>query len=135
MSDLFKIKMVYSTSHMLFPKIIIGILVILGSILLIQKIMKIVKSKEKISFKGKKFFEEDYDKLKFWGAIVLLAVYIFILDKIGFIASSIICIFLFNLLFTGTLKKKPMIISAVISVVTTMSIWYVFGVLFNITLP
>ncbi len=135
MEDFFTIDVVYSESHMLFPKIVIGLLIIMGLGLLIPWLVKKIKNKESFSIKGKRFFEENYDKVKFWGGLALLTAWIFFLDKIGFIAASIIFMFLMLVLFQGKLKLKPIITSAAVSVVSTLATWLLFGVLFNITLP
>jgi hypothetical protein len=135
MADLFKIKIVYSSSHLIFPKIVIGILIILGLIMFIQALAENKKQGKSFNFKGKKFFVENYDKLKFWGALVLFILYILSLELIGFLPASLIFVFLFNILFAGAKNKKSILVSAIISIVASVGIWYIFGYLFNITLP
>ncbi|MBN1365549.1 MAG: tripartite tricarboxylate transporter TctB family protein [Syntrophaceae bacterium] len=124
----------YSTSHWFFPKIIITILIILGLAIIILKIVHRIKSKKPLIGNGKKFFVENYDKVKLFGSVLLLVLYILALEWIGFLAASLIFIFLFNVLFSG-IKWKSLIISATISVASVMFIWLIFGVLFHITLP
>lgn len=135
MADLFKINVIYSTSHLVVPKIVISILIILGLIILMQESMKKKKEGTSFSFKGKKFFEENYDKIKLWGSLVLFILYIALLDLLGFLVSGLIFVFLFNVLFAGTRNIKSIMTSGIISIVSSVSIWYVFGTLFNITLP
>ena len=125
----------YSTSHMFFPKIIITLLVVLGLIIIIPKIIKAIKNGKANGFKQPRFFVENYDRLKFWGTIVLLILYVLALEWIGFVPASLIFIFLFNVLFCGTLQPKSLLVSAVISVVATLAVWYIFGVVFRVTLP
>ena len=81
-----------------------------------------------------RFFLESYDKMKLWGTLLLFAGYIFALDVIGFTVTSLIFVFLFNVLYTGT-SKKALIGSAVIAVVASLLISVMFGIVFNITLP
>lgn len=133
-----RINVVYSTQHWIFPIITIGILVILGVLLIVLEGRARVKAGKGFFAKPGRFFEENYDKVKFWGTLVLLVVYFFFLDKIGFTIWSIICLFLFNTLFANKEQmKNPKyhITSAIISVVACVIISLVFGTLFAITLP
>lgn len=151
---MFKINYVPSTSHWIFPPIIIKILIIL---LVIMAIMRFTDTKKKnipfFDFKNYHFFMENWDKLKLIGGLVLFVLYIYMLEIIGFLVASIIFIFLFNLLFTGieNLKEfkkaisektffknagfKSIINSIIISVVFSVAIWLIFGQIFQITLP
>lgn len=135
MSDLFKINVVYSTSHWVVPKFVISILIILGILVVIVEGMARKKKGESFFVKPQRLLIQNYDKLKFWGTLVLFILYILSMEIIGFLAASIIFIFLFNVLFCGTFEKKSLAISAIISVIASVGIWYVFGVVFNITLP
>ncbi|MDF2821707.1 MAG: conserved rane protein of unknown function [Clostridiales bacterium] len=136
MADFFRVKIVYSQSHLVFPKIIIGILIILAVIMLLQRVMKAKKEKKPIiSLKNKRFFEENYDKLKFYGTIVLFILYIIFMDIIGFLTASIIFVTLFNLLYAATKERKSVIVSIIVSVVTSVILWFIFGFVFNVTLP
>ena len=123
----------YSTSHLFFPKIIITLLVILGLVIVIPRIFAFLRSGKKIA--PPRFFVEGYDRLKFWGTLALMVIYVLALQRFGFLPASLACIFLFNVLFCGTLQWRSLLISAVISVTASLFVWYVFGVLFNITLP
>lgn len=125
----------YATSEMFFPKIVITILVVLGLIILVPKVVRAVRAKQPLLAEGYHFFEENYDKLKLFGSIGLLIIYIFLLEQIHFIAASLLCIFGFNVLFCGTLKPKSLLVSAAITIISVFGLWYLFGVLFNITLP
>lgn len=138
MGDLFSIDVVYSTQHWIMPKIIIGVLVILGAIIIAVEGRARVKAGGHFFAKPGKFFADNYNKIQFWGTIVLLAAYFFLLDKIGFTVCSMIFLFLFNTLFGGIKKlKDPKYIagSVVISVVSTLLISILFGTVFNISLP
>jgi putative tricarboxylic transport membrane protein len=82
-----------------------------------------------------KIFKPNYDKLKFFGTIGLLIVYVFALEIIGFLTASILFMFIIMLLFIGNFKRKTIIVSIANSVTTSVIIWYLFGTVFNITLP
>ncbi|MBB6450044.1 hypothetical protein HNR44_002022 [Geomicrobium halophilum] len=133
MSEVFTIDFSYSTSHLIFPRIIIGLLILLGAILLITNFLKRLRDQSKV-FKFK-LFTDNYDKAKFYGSIVLLITYAVSLEQIGFFLSSVIFVTLLTLLYIGNLKRKSILISLVNSMSITFVFWYVFGQLFDITLP
>ena len=133
-----RIDVVYSTQHWIFPSITIGILVILGVLLIVLEGRARVKAGKGFFAKPGHFFEENYDKVKFWGCLALMFVYFFLLDKIGFTVCSIVALFLFNTLFANKEQmKNPKyhVTSIIISVVACVIISLVFGTLFAITLP
>ena len=128
------IKVVYSTEHWIVPMIIMVILLILLLAIIVTEGSNRVKNKEKFFNKSKKVFCENCDHLKFWGTLILFVGYIACLNIIGFTVTSIIFVFLFNLLYTG-ITKKAVITSLILSVVSALIISILFGVIFNITLP
>ena len=90
------------------------------------------------------FFVENYDKFKFYGTLVLIAVYFKGMEFVGglfpnmgygFLICSILFMFVISLLFTGRPTRRKFIALALNSVVTPTMAWFVFGFLFNITLP
>ena len=114
------IDVVYSTQHWIFPIITIGVLVILGVLLIALEGRARVKAGKSFFAKPGRFFAENYDKFKFWGCIVLMLVYFFLLDKLGFTFWSMICLYLFNTLFANKEQlKSPKyhVTSVIISVV------------------
>lgn len=133
LKDLLTIEIKYSEYHLIFPKIILTILIILFAIILLTNIRKRIKEGD-FTFKPK-FFKKDYDKLKFFGTIVLLIGYVSMLEIIGFLIASILFIFLIMILFIGNFERKTIIVSIANSVTTSVIIWYLFGTVFNITLP
>lgn len=128
------IKVVYSTEHWIVPTIIMGVLVLLLAAIIVTEGMARVRRGEPFLAKPGAFFKPDYDKLKLWGTLVLFAAYIFCLDIIGFTVTSVIFVFLFNLLYGG-MNRKSLLVSAAIAVVASVAISVLFGVVFNITLP
>ncbi|NLB21176.1 MAG: tripartite tricarboxylate transporter TctB family protein [Clostridium sp.] len=131
-----KIPIVHSKSHEIFPRITIAIVIILAIIIIIQYVNKSRQGDTKLfSLKGKHFFEENYDKVKLFGTIILLFAFIFLLEPLGFIVAGIIFMSLFNILFSGKYTKKEFLVSTSIAVIETMSVWFIFGYLFEITLP
>lgn len=148
------IRYIPSTSHWLFPPIIMGILVFLMVIMLIQRAFKCKKQgKPFFNFKNYHFFAANWDKVRLPGSLVLLLLYIPSMNLLGFLPASILFIFLFNVLFVGVEQLasipvafktrkfwsnpdfKSLLISLIISVVGSTLIWFLFGQVFKITLP
>lgn len=125
----------YSTSHLFFPKLIITLLIVLGAIIVIPKAVAALRATRDGSAKKFHFFVENYDKVKLFGTVALMILYILALELMGFLPASVLFVFLFNVLFCGTLEKKSLLISAVIAVVFPVAVWLIFGKLFNVTLP
>lgn len=128
------IQVVYSTQHWIVPRIIIGVLVILLLAIIITEGRARVKEGKPFFVKPGKFFIANADYVKLFGSLILFAGYVFCLEIIGFTVTSMVFVFLFNLLYGGT-SKKSIIVSIIISVVAALIISILFGVVFNITLP
>jgi len=142
-----------STSHWIFPPIIMGILVVFLILMGIQRYAKCRKSGKPFINTKFRFFDEGADKVKLFGTLFVFILYILIMEKIGFLASSILCIFLFNILYEGfgLIKQVPIAIkektffrnegfksvisSLIISIAASMIIWFLFAVVFDVTLP
>jgi hypothetical protein len=138
----------------LFPPIIFGILAVLLALIIIQRFLRCRKTGEPfLDIRGKTFFVANWDKLRLLGTVVLMVLYIYAMEWIGFLAASIIVVFLFNVLYNGVhrLKEIPaafrsghllsnsafrsLLLSLTISVTSSFVIWYLFGSVFKITLP
>lgn len=132
-----RINYVPSTSHLIFPPIILGILIFLLVIMFIQRTIKCKKNNERIfDYKNYTFFQKNWDKLKLIGTLVLFILYIKSMLIFGFLLSSIVFISLFNILFVGIQNnKKSLINSVAISSGFSVGIWFLFGYVFQITLP
>ncbi|NLU96649.1 hypothetical protein B6N13_00860 [Marinomonas sp. UCMA 3892] len=90
--------------------------------------------------KSEKLFFSRAEFFALAGTLLLIFVYIFILSLIGFFASTIIFLFLFQrlnsyLLNSGGLSYKSYLVSALFSFIATLSIYFVFSVLFKMSLP
>lgn len=128
------INIVYSTEHWIMPKIVMVILaVLLAAVIATEGFARVKEGKSFIGKPGR-FFIDHYDKLKLWGTLILFIMYIALLDVVGFTVTSIVFVFLFNVLYTG-LSKNAVVMSAVIAVAASLLISILFGVVFNITLP
>ncbi|MGO2235027.1 MAG: tripartite tricarboxylate transporter TctB family protein [Marinomonas sp.] len=90
--------------------------------------------------KSEKLFFSRAEFFALAGTLLLIFVYIFILSLIGFFASTIIFLFLFQrlnsyLLNSGGFSYKSYLVSALFSFIATLSIYFVFSVLFKMSLP
>ncbi|MBQ7267809.1 MAG: tripartite tricarboxylate transporter TctB family protein [Synergistaceae bacterium] len=126
--------------HLFFPYLIGSICAVLFVIILIQRAIKCKKEGTPfINFKGYHFFKPGYDKVKLWGSVILFILYIITLPILHFAWTSVIFIFLFNVLFEmkpgRPFEFKSVVISAVIALASSWGVWYLFFRVFNITLP
>ncbi len=128
------INVVYSTEHWIMPKIIMALMLIFALAIIITEGMERTKKGEAFFKIPKSFFIPNADFVKLFGTLILFAGYIFTLDKLGFTVTSIIFVFLFNILYAGT-SKKSILVSIIIAVVGSLLISIAFGVVFQITLP
>jgi len=135
MDSIFTLKVQYSTSHYFFPKIVIGILIILAVIIAIKKIVIRVCTKQPLFTKEWRFFVPDADFFMLGGSLGIFILYIWLMGIIGFLASSLICVFLFNALFCRALKPKSLLVSVASTVIVSLVVWFLFAVVFNISLP
>lgn len=113
----------------LFPRIVLIIGVILGVLLLIPIVFQYFKPKE-----SEELEEEEGDAIrpdKVILVILLLLGYAFIMDILGYIATT----FLFMSLVMLVLENKRYIILLSISVITTGVTYYVFNNLMKVPLP
>ena len=113
------IQIVYSTQHWIVPHIVMGILVVLLAAIILTEGMARV---------------ENCDYVKLFGTLVLFIGFIACLNVIGFTVTSIVFVFLFNVLYAGV-APKSLLVSAIIALVSSIVIAVLFGVVFNITLP
>lgn len=138
MAEFFRINVVYSTQHRIFPLITISILVLLGAIILVIEGRQKIAAGKALFSSPKPIFAKNYDKLKFWGCIALMIFYFLLLDVIGFTVTSIVFVYLFNTLFGGLDRIKNVkyhIVSIVVSFISVVIISILFGTIFDITLP
>lgn len=136
------IKIDFAQSHLFFPRIIIGILIGLAIIMAIKYLPN--KIREIKEGQSKKFFVENYDKFKLYSTIVLIALYFKGMEWIGsffpnmgygFLIVSIIFMLSISILFIGEKSKKKLLFAIINSLATPILAWYIFGILFHISLP
>jgi len=120
-------------------------------------IQRVIKCKHNnipfFAWKNYQFYEKNYDKIKFYGTFILFILYIIFMQIIHFLPASIIFVFLFNVLYSGldevkmcltclkngeankSLAIKSLLISLLIAVIFSTTIWFIFGQVLKTTLP
>ena len=126
--------------HLFFPKVIGCICAILLVIIIIQRLIRCIRTGTPfINLKSYHFFDEGCDKLKLFGSLALTIGYLIALPVLHFVNASMIFIFLFGVLFDYNREKgfsfMSVLISAIIAVAGSWLTWYLFFQIFNITLP
>lgn len=145
-SDFFSIAIDFEKSHLFFPRIMVGVIILLLLIIGLQNLIKRLRAGNlKESLKGFRFFEENYDKIKLYGSMISVGIYFYLMDFIGrffpnqglgFLISSIPFMFIMSFLFIGKENFKNHRTSILISsVATPLLAWILFGKIFFITLP
>ena len=143
-----------STSHWLFPPIILGILALLLAVMIVQRAIECRRTgRPFINREKMRVFEPGCDKLKLFGSVALFVLYIYAMESVGFLTASIVAVFLYSVLFFGVerLKEIPaaiasgrpwsngafrsVCVSLLLSVLFSTSVWYLFARVFKITLP
>lgn len=136
------LKINFADSHLFFPKIIITITLVLFIAMVIKGLPNRIRQIK--SGNRPKFFEANYDKLKFYGTLILMGSYFKGMEIIGgflpntgygFLISSIIFMFALSFLFVGKASKKQMIVLSLNSILTPALTWFLFGQMFGISLP
>ncbi len=141
--SVFQISIDFDRSHLFFPTIIIGLLVIVLFAILIRFAPsfwhEVKNGTRKLSL-----LDENFDKFRLFGSLLLLLVYFIVMDVVGrlfpnmgfgFLFTSIPFMLFTSLLYVHNLDRKKMILIGVNSLVAPCIAWYVLGNVFNISLP
>ena len=115
------------------PRLIFGILIVIGIVMIVQGIQNIKKNKKKL-LESEALEKASMETLRSLGALLMLAAYILCFKPVGFIISSIL--FLVGMMFYMTKKedRKP-IVFIIISVVMTLVVYFCFKKFLYIYLP
>ncbi|MGL4511426.1 MAG: tripartite tricarboxylate transporter TctB family protein [Cetobacterium sp.] len=102
-----------------FPKLVCIVLGILSILMFIK------------SFKDKNIYKFSKDNKNTFIIIGLCVVYLFLMEKIGYLLATII----FSISVIMTLDRKNIITSIIFSIVFPIGIYYLFSKVFNVSLP
>lgn len=142
-SSFFAVAIDFDKSHMFFPTIIMYVLLMLLLLIIllygIPFIRSVLKGKKKIAFSA-----EQFDKLRFFGTILLTIGYFLSMEYVGrlfpnmgygFLLMSMPFMLLLSLLYVHNLNLKKFIVIGVNALAAPSIAWYVLANMFNITLP
>lgn len=141
--SLFDVSIDFDQSHLFFPRIITWLMLGLLGVIVISRSKKIVPG---IKQAGRTVFYQDngFDRLRFFGTIVLIVAYFYLMGVVGdifpntgygFLLVSIPFIFALSMLYVDKKSRRNMVIIAINSLVAPGLAWYVLSELFRITLP
>lgn len=141
--SLFDVTIDFEQSHLFFPRIVTWVLLIMLGIIIIREHKAILPGLKRA---GKAVFsrEEDFDRLRFFGTLVLIIAYFYLMYVVGrmfpntgygFLLMSMPFIFLLSLLYVDIKSRRNVAIILANAVIAPGLAWYVLSQLFNITLP
>lgn len=102
-----------------FPKLVCLILGVLSLLMFIK------------SFRDKNIYKFSKDNKNTFIIIGLCVVYLFLMEKIGYLLATII----FSISVIMTLDRKNIIMSILFSIIFPIGIYYLFSKVFNVSLP
>lgn len=133
----------FSQSHYYFPTIIIWAM---GLMLLLIAVVYRKRLVEKLSNPAVelRFFEENADKFRLFATLILVVIYFWAMDEVGymmpntgygFLICSVVFIFTLSTIYAHERSKRVMTIISANALIAPTVVWYVLGNLFDITLP
>ncbi|ALA18993.1 MULTISPECIES: tripartite tricarboxylate transporter TctB family protein [unclassified Chelatococcus] len=129
----------FSTSHLVFPTIIGTLLVLLGAVLAVARRHEI-----RAALAGGIGWPTDMDGLRFFGTLVLTAVYFLAMNEIGwrwpnrgfgFLSASMPFLFAMSVLYLHERSRRHLMLAAVVAVLAPLVAWLVLFRLFDVSLP
>ncbi|MCG7599188.1 tripartite tricarboxylate transporter TctB family protein [Halomonas sp. McH1-25] len=141
--SLFEVSIAFEESHLFFPRIVSWVLVGLLAIILLSKSNRIApalrRAGQAVTQGG-----DGFDRKRFFGTILLIVIYFYMMAVVGdifpntgfgFLFVSIPFIFLLSMLYVEHSTRKNILIIAVTAAIAPTLAWYVLSQLFRITLP
>ena len=141
-SSLFKVSVDFDTSHLIFPRIIIALLVIIFVVIACthwRQWLARLRAPEGISF-----LEANADLFRLISTLVLLPVYFVAMSYLsdqfpnmgyGFLFASVPFIFVLSLIYVHGLTRRVLMLISINAIVAPLFVWYMLGQVFGITLP
>lgn len=142
-SQLFKVHIDFDQSHLFFPHIVEWVLLVLFVAILViygpGYVRDVRAGRKKLPFRGVPF-----DKLRFFGTLVLTIVYFQSMDVVGgffpneglgFLFMSIPFMFILSLLYVHGVTRRKLVMIGLNALIAPGIAWYTLENLFNISLP
>lgn len=139
MADLLSVSINFETSHLLFPKLIGGILLLLGAAIVVTRRRAIMNCGTMWS----RCFA-DMDKPRFFGTLALTIVYFLLMVPIGdfwpntglgFLICSIPFVAAISILYMRERSARSLIPVLIVAVAAPTLVWWLFTYVFALTLP
>lgn len=143
LAAIFNVSIDFQRSHTFFPTIILWILLILGLAIVVVFGIPFIRDVKR----GKRmpsFFVENFDKLRLFGTLALMIVYVLTMRHVGeffpnmglgFLFASIPFMFLLSLLYAHNINRQKIMLITLNSLIIPGVSWYILGNLFNMSLP
>jgi len=129
----------FETSHLIFPRLIGIVLVVLGLTIVVTRRREIAGA----GVYWRKVLG-DMDKVRFFGTLILTVIYFSLMVPIGdiwpntgmgFLLCSIPLVFLTGLLYMHVRSFREIAIMAAVAVIAPALVWWLFADVFALTLP
>lgn len=139
MGDLLQVTIDFDRSHLIFPRLIMVILLLLG-------VAIVIRDRKAIAHSGAMWAEtfRNMDKIRFFGTIGLTIAYFLLMVPVGdiwpntglgFLICSIPFVALTGLLYMHQRNIRSVIPVLIVSVVAPVLVWWLFTHVFALTLP
>ncbi|ODC05207.1 tripartite tricarboxylate transporter [Terasakiispira papahanaumokuakeensis] len=143
MSSWLDVKIDFDQSHLFFPHIIIGLLIMMAVLIMALEGRRFM-SRLKLGDVSFSLFQPGADKMRFFGTLILIVVYFWSMDAVGqlfpnmgmgFLLTSIPFILMMSLLYVHKFNRRKLLSIVLNAVIAPLVVWYVLGQWFAITLP
>lgn len=141
--SLFEVSIAFENSHLFFPRIVSWVLLGLLAIILLSKAKRVAPALGRAR-RAIMYEEGGFDRKRFFGTILLIVAYFYLMAVVGnlfpntgygFLFVSMPFIFLLSLLYVERKTARNMLVIAVNAIIAPALAWYVLSQLFRITLP
>lgn len=143
LTSLLEVSIDFDQSHLFFPKLVVTLLA--GMLLLIAvihraRLVEIVRTRGA----GLSFFEENADKFRLFSTLGLIVIYFVSMDYVGqlfpntglgFLFCSIAFVAALSLVYVHKVTRSVLLVIGCNALIAPLTVWYVLGSLFDITLP
>lgn len=142
-SDLFRVKIDFSRSHLLFPSIVEWVLVGLLITIVIMHGRELAAYWRTASPLAR-LKNWQFDKRRLLGCLALTPIYFLLMEPvgriypnsgIGFLLTSCVYGFALSWLFVRDNSRRKMVLMGLNALITPTAVWFVFAHIFRITLP
>ncbi|GGX96402.1 hypothetical protein GCM10007160_24980 [Litchfieldella qijiaojingensis] len=143
LSSLLSVSIDFETSHLFFPTIIHWIMAGLFVLILVTKVVPFL-AEVKRGERTLPIVGEPMDAFRFFGTLVLIVAYFYLMAVVGnlfpytgygFLFVSMAFVLLMSLMYMHEWTKKAVTIVVINAVVAPGLAWFILAKLFNITLP